>query len=77
MPDFSTAEEVHDASHTIFKDTQQAIPGLEDLSFSYGVLEGCFAHIRKYLHFSSKIVEGSVQVWFYDARILPKPLVTC
>ena len=51
---------------------QQAIPELEDLSFSYSVLEGDFAHIRGYLHSSSKIAEMSVQGWFSDARIPPE-----
>ena len=60
MPDFSTAEEVRDAFCSIFNDTQQAIPGLEDSSFSYCVPEGCFEHIRGYLHSSSKIAEASV-----------------
>ena len=60
MPDFSTAEEVRDAFCSIFNDTQQAIPGLEDFSFSYGVPEGglhifadiCtpWARLRKHLH---------------------------
>ena len=45
MQDFSTAEEVRDVFGTIFNDMQQAIPGLEDFSFSYGVAEGGFTHI--------------------------------
>ena len=59
MPDFSTAEEVRDAFCSIFNDTQPAIPGLEDFSFSYGVPEGGFAHIRGKSHSLSKIVEAS------------------
>ena len=47
MPDFSTGEEVRDAFCSTFNYTQQAIPGLEDVSFSYGVPEGGFAHIRE------------------------------
>ena len=72
MPDFSTAEEVCNVFCSIFNDTQQAIPGLEDLSLSFSVLEGCFAHIHGYLHSSSKIAEASVQGWFSDARIPPE-----
>ena len=72
MPDFSTAGEVCDAFNSIFNDTTQAIHGLEDFSFPYGVPEGSFAHIRGYLHSSSKIAEASVQGWFSDARILPE-----
>ena len=72
MPDFSTAQEVSDAFCSIFNDTQQAILGLEDFSFSYGVPEGGFAHIRGYLHSSSKIAEASVQGWFPDARTPPE-----
>ena len=44
----------------------------KDFSFSYSVPEGSFAHIRGYLHSSSKIAEASVQGWFLDARILPE-----
>ena len=46
MQDFSTAEEVRDVFCSIFNDTQQAIPGLEDFSFSYGVQEGGLAYSR-------------------------------
>ena len=45
MPDFLVVEELSYAFCSIFNDTQQAIPGLEDFSFSYGVPEGSFAHI--------------------------------
>ena len=45
---------------------------LEDISCSYGVLEGGFAHIHGYLHSSSKIAEASVQGLFSDARIPPE-----
>ena len=55
---------------SIFNDTQEAIPGLEDFSLSYGVTEGGFTHIRGYLHSSSKIAEASVQGWFSDAQLL-------
>ena len=64
MLDFSTAEEVHYvfcSVCSIFNDTQQAMPGLEDFSFSFGVQEGGFAHICGCLHSSSKIAEASVQ----------------
>ena len=71
---FSTAEEVRYEFSSIFNDTQQAIPGLEDFSFSYGVLEGGFAHIRGYLHSSSKIAEASVQGYFPTLEYRPKPL---
>ena len=69
MPDFPTSEKVRCAFCSIFNDTQQTIPGWEDLSFSNGVQESSFAHIRRYLHSSSKIAEASVQGWFSDARI--------
>ena len=73
MPDFSTAEELRDAFRFIFNDTQQAIPLLDNFSFSFGVPEGSFTvtftRIRGYLHSSSKIAEASVQGWFSDARI--------
>ena len=72
MPDFSTAEEVRYAFCSIFNDMQQAIPGLEDFSFSHGVPEGSIAHICGNLHSSSKIAEASVQGWFSDARIPPE-----
>ena len=74
MPDFSTTEEVRDAFCSIFNDTQQAIPGLEDLSFSYGVPEGGFVHIRGYLHSSSKIAEHLSKDGFPTLEYRPKPL---
>ena len=68
---FLTTDEVCDAFSFIIKDMQQAIPGLEDFSFSYGVQEGCFTHIHRYLHSSSKIKEASVQGRFSNAGIPP------